>query len=254
MKRIFTRIHGPALLFVAAMLLVSPVARACGERAKAGSLDLATATLDELRMALESRKTTSAVLVQGYLARIADCNDVYRAVIATNANAPREAAALDRERKAGRIRGPLHGIPVIIKDNIDLAGSITTAGSLALAENLRTHNAPLVDRLAAAGVIVIAKANLSEWANFRSRWSSSGWSAVGGLTVNARDPQRSACGSSSGSALAIAAQFAPLAVGTETNGSIVCPASVNGVVGFKPTVGLISNVGIVPISRSQDTA
>jgi amidase len=145
-------------------------------------------------------------------------------------------------------------LPVVLKDNIDVADAVTTAGSLALAQNLRTDNAPLVDRLAAAGAIVIAKTNLSEWANFRSRWSSSGWSAVGGLAVNPHDPQRSACGSSSGSAVAIAARLAPLAVGTETNGSIVCPASVNGVVGLKPTVGLIAGAGIVPISHSQDTA
>lgn len=220
----------------------------------AGSLELTTAKLEDLRTALERRKASSVLLVQGYLARIADCNDQLHAVIATNPDALSEAEALDRERKAGKLRGPLHGIPVIIKDNIDLQGSVTTAGSLALAGNLRSRNAPLVDRLTAAGVIVIAKANLSEWANFRSRWSSSGWSAVGGLAVNPRNPQRTACGSSSGSAVAIAAQLAPLAVGTETNGSIVCPSSVNGVVGLKPTVGLISGEGIVPISHSQDTA
>jgi amidase len=243
-----------ALLLAGGLLVFAPRSQACADRAMVGSLDLTTATVTDLRTALEKQKTTSAALVQGYLARIADCNDSLHAVIATNAHALRDAGALDRERKAGKIRGPLHGIPVIIKDNIDLAGSVTTAGSLALAKNLRTRNAPLVDRLEDAGVIVIAKANLSEWANFRSRWSSSGWSAVGGLAVNARHPQRSACGSSSGSALAIAARLAPLAVGTETNGSIVCPSSVNGVVGLKPTVGLIAGEGIVPISHSQDTA
>jgi amidase len=239
---------------IVATLLIAPLAQACGERAKAGSLELTTATLEDLRTALERKKVSSVLLVQGYLARIADCNDELHAVIATNPDALSEAETLDRERKAGKLRGPLHGIPVIIKDNIDLQGSVTTAGSLALAGNLRTSNAPLVDRLVAVGVIVIAKSNLSEWANFRSRWSSSGWSAVGGLAVNPRNPQRTACGSSSGSAVAIAAQLAPLAVGTETNGSIVCPSSVNGVVGLKPTVGLISGEGIVPISHSQDTA
>ena len=254
MKRLLASIHCAALLLAGGTVLWSGVLQACETRTGAGALELSTATLADLRTALEKKKTTSVVLVQGYLARIAACNDKLRAVIAINANALRDAETLDRERKAGKVRGPLHGIPVIIKDNIDLAGSVTTAGSLALAKNLREHNAPLVDRLAAAGVIVIAKANLSEWANFRSRWSSSGWSAVGGLTGNARNPQRSACGSSSGSAVAIAARLAPLAVGTETNGSIVCPASVNGVVGLKPTVGLIPGEGIVPISHSQDTA
>lgn len=246
MKRIITGI--------VATLLFVPLSQACGERSRAGSLELTTATLEDLRAALDRKKVSSVLLVQGYLARIAGCNDQLHAVIATNPNALSEAETLDRERTAGKLRGPLHGIPVIIKDNIDLEGSVTTAGSLALAGNLRTRNAPLVDRLAAAGVIVIAKSNLSEWANFRSRWSSSGWSAVGGLAVNPRNPQRTACGSSSGSAVAIAAQLTPLAVGTETNGSIVCPSSVNGVVGLKPTVGLISGEGIVPISHSQDTA
>ena len=148
--------------------------------------------------------------------------------------------------KPARLRGPLHGVPIIIKDNIDLAGSVTTAGSLALVDNLRTRNAPLVDRLTEAGVVVIAKANLSEWANIRSGWSSSGWSAVGGLAVNPLNPQRTACGSSSGSGVAVAARLAPLAVGTETDGSVTCPASVAGLVGLKPTVGLISGEGSFP--------
>ena len=241
-------------LLIVGAIFISPRLHACSETAPAGSLDLVTATLADLRGALDANKITSVKLVQGYLARIAECNPRLHAVIATQPQALSEAEALDRERRAGKIRGPLHGIPVVIKDNIDVAGAVTTAGSLALTGNLRTHNAPLVDRLTAAGAIVIAKTNLSEWANFRSRWSSSGWSAVGGLAVNPHDPQRSACGSSSGSAVAIAAHLAPLAVGTETNGSIVCPASVNGVVGLKPTVGLIAGVGIVPISHSQDTA
>ena len=243
-----------ALLLIGSVLFISPRLHACGERAPAGPLDLTTATLADLRSALDAKKVSSVVLVRGYLARIADCNASLHAVIATVPQAMSEAETLDRERRAGKIRGPLHGIPVVIKDNIDLADAVTTAGSLALAGNLRAHNAPLVDQLIAAGAIVIAKTNLSEWANFRSRWSSSGWSAVGGLTVNPHNAQRSACGSSSGSAVAIAAHLVPLAVGTETNGSIVCPASVNGVVGLKPTVGLIAGAGIVPISHSQDTA
>ncbi len=237
---------------VAASFLVPP-ALACRARS-AGPVDLATATTTELQAALAGRKTTSAKLVQAYLARIAECDPKLHAIIATNPNALRDARQLDAERAAGRLRGPLHGVPVIIKDNIDLAGMPTTAGSLALAGNLRARNAPLVDRLQDAGMVVIAKANLSEWANFRSNDSSSGWSAVGGLAVNYFDAARTACGSSSGSATAVAARFSPVAVGTETNGSIVCPSSINGLVGLKPTVGLVSGEGVVPISHSQDTA
>ena len=242
----FQRPRSAAILLLTAAILLSPRVRACDEQS--------ARSVDELRAALEQKKTTSVALVHDYLARIADCNGRLHAIIATNPDALPFAETLDRERAAGKIRGPLHGIPVIIKDNIDLAGSVTTAGSLALAGNLRDRNAPLVDRLEAGGLVVIAKANLSEWANIRSRWSSSGWSAVGGLTVNPHNSQRSACGSSSGSAVAVAMQLAPVAVGTETNGSIVCPSSVNGVVGLKPTVGLIPAEGIVPISHTQDTA
>jgi amidase len=246
-----------AFLVLGVSLLASLVCRpaqACDSHEKAGSLDLSTATLADLTAALEQKKVSSADLVRGYLERIANCDPRLHAIIATNPNAMREAEQLDRERKAGKLRGPLHGIPIIIKDNIDLAGSVTTAGSLALASNLRTRNAPVVDRLTEAGIIVIAKANLSEWANIRSGWSSSGWSAVGGLAVNPLNPQRTACGSSSGSGVAVAARYAPLAVGTETDGSVTCPASVTGLVGLKPTVGLIAGVGIVPISHTQDTA
>jgi amidase len=242
------------LLLTGASLFFSSQCLACSPAEKADAARVSTATLGELQVALAQKKTTSVKLVRSYLARISACNERLHAVIAINPNALREAEQLDRERTAGRLRGPLHGIPIVLKDNIDFAGMATTAGSLALANNLRTRNAPLVDKLLAAGMIVIAKANLSEWANFRSRGSSSGWSAVGGLTVNAYDPQRTACGSSAGSAVAVAAHLVPAAVGTETNGSIVCPASVNGVVGLKPTVGLISSEGIVPISHTQDTA
>ena len=254
MSRHSAKLRHTLPLLVASVLLMVPRVHACAEREPLGPLDLTTATLADLRAALDAGKISSASLVKAYLARIGACNADLHAVIATNGDALARARTLDQERRAGRSRGPLHGVPVIIKDNIDLADAVTTAGSLALSANMRTRNAPLVDRLEAAGAIVIAKANLSEWANFRSRWSSSGWSAVGGLAVNAHDARRTACGSSSGSALVIAARLAPLAVGTETNGSIVCPSSVNGIVGLKPTVGLISSEGIVPISHSQDTA
>jgi amidase len=241
-------------LVVAGLLLASLPGFACPQRVRAGTLDLATATVEDITAALAQRKVTSVQLVDAYLGRIRVCNDELHAIISTNRAAQRIARQLDAERAAGKLRGPLHGVPVIIKDNIDLAGAVTTAGSFALADNERPASAPLVEQLTRAGAVVIAKANLSEWANFRSKQSTSGWSAVGGLVANARDPLRSACGSSSGSAVAVVLHFAPLAVGTETNGSIVCPASVNGIVGFKPTVGWISQQGIVPISHTQDTA
>jgi amidase len=242
------------LVLVLGSLVACAPALACPEKFRLGPIDLNKATLDDLATALARKKFTSSELTSAYLDRITGCNAEIRAVISTNRFALREARRLDAERAAGKIRGPMHGIPVIIKDNIDLEGAVTTAGSFALADNRRDTNAPLVDRLVASGAIIIAKANLSEWANFRSRQSTSGWSAVGGLVANGRDPLRSACGSSSGSAVAVVAHFAPVAVGTETNGSIVCPSSVNGLVGFKPSVGMIPQVGIVPISRTQDAA
>ena len=240
-------------LFLIATSLLGSSAFACGP-AKVGGLDLGKATLTDVSAALDAGKVSSAELVRTYLARIRECDSNYHAVISLNPDASSQAKALDEERRAGKSRGPLHGVPVILKDNIDLAGMVTTAGSLALAANRRERSAPVAGDLAAAGAIVIAKANLSEWANFRSRYSSSGWSAVGGLAVNAHDARRTACGSSSGSAVAVVTRFAPAAIGTETNGSIVCPSSVNGIVGLKPTVGLIAAEGIVPISHSQDTA
>jgi amidase len=186
--------------------------------------------------------------------RIAAWNGQLRAVIATDPTAMAQAAERDRELARGHSRGPLHGVPVLIKDNIETRDQATTAGSLALAANYSGRDAPAVEQLREAGLVIVGKANLSEWANFRSGRSSSGWSAVGGQTRNPYDPTRSPCGSSSGSAVAVAAGMVPLAVGTETDGSIVCPASVNGIVGIKPTVGLVSRRGIVPISHSQDTA
>ncbi len=175
-------------------------------------------------------------------------------LVVTDPTAMAQAAERDRERAGGQLRGPLHGVPVLIKDNIETRDQPTTAGSLALADNHSGRDAPLVAQLREAGLVMVGKANLSEWANFRSERSSSGWSAVGGQARNPHDPARSPCGSSSGSAVAVAAGMVPLAVGTETDGSIVCPAAVNGIVGIKPTVGLVSRRGIVPIAHSQDTA
>jgi amidase len=188
------------------------------------------------------------------LANIEAWNDELRAVIAVNPQALAAARSLDRERLEGAVRGPLHGAPVLIKDNIETRELPTTAGSLALADNRTGRDAAVTERLRAAGLVIIGKANLSEWANFRSERSSSGWSAVGGQARNPHDPRRTPCGSSSGSAVAVAAGMVPLAIGTETNGSVICPSAVNGIVGIKPTVGLVSRRGIVPIAHSQDTA
>jgi amidase len=211
----------------------------------------------ELANAQSQGRVTSLQLVDAYLARIYRIDragPALHSVLAINPEARAQARALDRERAAGRVRGPLHGIPILIKDNIETADPLpTTAGSLALARNVSGRDAPLVARLRAAGAVILGKANLSEWANMRSSVSISGWSAVGGQTRNPYALDRSACGSSSGSAAAVAASLAAAAVGTETDGSITCPASLNGLVGIKPTVGLVSRTHVVPISHSQDT-
>ncbi|HET9428513.1 MAG TPA: amidase [Allosphingosinicella sp.] len=185
------------------------------------------------------------------LERIAELNPRLNAVIAVDPTAIDQARALDRNPGP---RGPLFGMPILIKDNIETAGALpTTAGSLALAANVTNRDAPLVTRLRQAGAVIAGKANLSEWANIRSSNSISGWSAIGGQTRNPHALDRNPCGSSSGSAVAVAAGMVPAAIGTETDGSITCPAAVNGIVGFKPTVGLVSRTHIVPISHSQDT-
>ncbi len=176
-------------------------------------------------------------------------DDQYRAVIAISPTAQDEAAVLDDSGG-----GLLKGMPILIKDNIDMLGLPTTAGSLALLENYPEKDAPSIAQLKQAGGLILGKTNLSEWANFRSEKSSSGWSAVGGQTHNAIDVSRSPCGSSSGSGVAVALGYVDVAIGTETHGSIICPASANGVVGFKPTHGIVSGDGIVPLASSQDTA
>ena len=203
---------------------------------------------------LAAHRITSAALVEEYSARIARLNPRIHAVIGVNPDAPAEASASDARRAAGRARGPLDGLPILVKDNIGVAGLPTTAGSLALLENIRPTSSTVVRHLRRAGVVILGRANLSEWANIRSEHSTSGWSAVGGLTRNPYMLDRTACGSSSGSAAAVAAGLAAAAIGTETDGSIGCPAAMNGLVGLKPTVGLVSRNGIVPISHTQDTA
>jgi amidase len=216
---------------------------------------LEEATLDELQKRMRSGEETASSLTQKYLERISVVDPTLHSVLETNPDAMADAAALDAERRAGRTRGPLHGIPVLLKDNIATAGKMhTTAGSWALLEMTVPADAFLVGRLRAAGAVLLGKSNLSEWANFRSRLSSSGWSGRGGQCRNPYVLDRSPSGSSSGSAAAVAANLCAVAVGTETDGSIVSPSSACGLVGLKPTVGLVSRTGIVPLSHSQDTA
>ena len=235
-------------------------AAAAGERSFAAgpAFDPTEQSIATLQRALLSSAVTSEALTAAYLARIARFDHhgpEYRSVLALNPGALAAARALDMERKSGKPRGPLHGIPILLKDNIETRDPVaTTAGSLALARSLRPADAPLAARLRAAGAVILGKANLSEWANFRSTHSSSGWSGVGGQARNAYARDRNPSGSSAGSAVAAAASFCAAAVGTETNGSILSPASLNGLVGLKPTVGLVSGKGVVPISPRQDTA
>lgn len=207
----------------------------------------------EAAAAMARGRLTSAVLTEHLLARIAAHDPRLHAMIAVDVTAREQAAAADRRRAAGAPLGPLDGVPVIVKDNIEVRGLPGTAGSRALAGAPAERDATLVARMRAAGLVILGSANLSEWANFRGRRSTSGWSAVGGLVDNPWRSGRSAGGSSSGSGAALAAGFAPLAVGTETDGSITCPAALCGVTGLKPTVGAIPVDGVVPIAASQDT-
>lgn len=215
-------------------------------------------SIASLQRALAAGAVTSEALTATYLARIARFDHhgpEFRSVLALNPDALQAARTLDAQRKGKKVRGPLHGIPIIVKDNIETQDPVaTTAGSLAFARSLRPADAPLVARLRDAGAIILGKSNLSEWANFRSTRSCSGWSGMGGQTRNAYDRHRNPSGSSAGSGAAAAASFCAAAIGTETNGSILSPSSLNGLVGLKPTVGLVSGKGVVPISPRQDTA
>lgn len=226
--------------------------------ATAKDFPLAEITIDALQQKMQSGDWTAESIVKMYLKQIAAIDQKgprLNTVIELNPDALEIARALDRERKAGKLRGPMHGIPVLIKDNIDTGDNMmTTAGALALVGNRASKDAFIIRQLRAAGAVVLGKTNLSEWANFRSTRSSSGWSSRGGQTKNPYILDRSPCGSSSGSGAAVAANLCAVAIGTETNGSIACPSSVNGIVGIKPTVGLLSRSGIIPISKTQDTA
>lgn len=220
--------------------------------------ELDEVTVAELAEGMESGRWTARSIAELYLGRIESIDrsgPELRSLIEINPKAVEIADALDEERGTNGPRGPLHGIPAVVKDNIETAdGMTTTAGSLALEGSVASQDAFIIQRLREAGAVILAKANLSEWANFRSRNSSSGWSARGGQCRNPYALDHNPCGSSSGSAVAVSANMAPLAVGTETDGSILCPSTRNGIVGIKPTVGLLSRSGIIPIAQSQDTA
>jgi amidase len=234
------------------------LASLAGEPQGGGKFDWEELTVRDAQAAMQSGRVTARRLTEMYLERIERIDRrgaALNSVIETNPDAPSIADALDRERRAGRVRGPLHGVPVLIKDNIATADRmLTTAGSLALVGARPRRDAFVVERLRAAGAVIIGKTNLSEWANFRSTHSSSGWSGRGGQTRNPYALDRNPCGSSSGSGAAVAANLAVVGVGTETDGSIVCPSSACGIVGIKPTLGLVSRAGIIPIAHSQDTA
>ncbi len=240
-----------------AMAIVAPVLRSSASQT-AKPFDLEETTIAALQEAMKSGKYTARQITEMYLDRIDEIDKhgpAINSVIEINPDALSIADALDRERKAKGPRGPLHGIPILIKDNIDTADRMmTTAGSLALAGSTPSKDAFIAGRLRQAGAVLLGKTNLSEWANFRSSHSTSGWSGRGGLTKNPYALDRNPCGSSSGSGAGVSANLCAAAIGTETDGSIVCPSSSNSLVGIKPTLGLVSRAGIIPIAHSQDTA
>ena len=224
----------------------------------AADFELDEATIAGLQRDMVSGKRSAQSITRDYLERIEDMDrrgPALRAIIETNPDAMSIARSLDDERKTRGPRGPMHGIPVLLKDNVDTSDRMTTtAGSLALEGSIPPRDATIARRLREAGAIILGKANMSEWANFRSTHSSSGWSGRGGQARNPYILDRNPCGSSSGSGTAVAANFCTVSVGTETDGSITCPAATNGIVGIKPTLGLVSRAGVIPIAHSQDTA
>jgi amidase len=250
------RMRLPVMVLALVVLAVTPAAAVADDGHADGSLgfDLNAATIPDLQQRMDRGELTSVRLTATYLRRITTIDGKIHSVVAVNRRALAEAAASDARRRAGRPLGPLDGIPVLLKDNIDTRDQPTTAGSRALTGTRPAADAHLVTRLHRAGAVVLGKTNLSEWANFRSTHSTSGWSGVGGQTNNPYVLDRNPCGSSSGSGAAVAATLAQVAIGTETDGSVVCPAGANDVVGHKPTLGLVSRTGVVPISAQQDTA
>jgi len=257
-SRALTAALGIAAVSAALFVAASAQTRSALPRSAATKFDLDEATIASLDQRMASGQDTARSIAEKYLARI-DAVDksgpALHSVIEVNPDALTIADALDAERKAGKIRGPLHGIPVLIKDNIATADRMmTTAGSLALAGAHPPKDAFIAAKLRDAGAVILGKTNLSEWANFRSTHSTSGWSGRGGLAKNPYALDRNTSGSSSGTGAAIAANLAAIGIGTETDGSIVSPSNTNGLVGIKPTLGLLSRAGIVPIAHSQDTA
>jgi amidase len=259
-RRTFIRTGSVAGLSLTA-LSFSPEILTAAEKvhdtSRPGDFELNEATISGLQEKMSSGKYTSVAITKLYLDRIGTIDKAgpaLHSVIEVNPEALAIAAAMDAERKSGKVRGPMHGIPVLVKDNIDTADRMqTTAGALAMEGNIAAKDAFIVKQLRDAGAVLLGKTNLSEWANFRSEKSTSGWSSRGGQTKNPYILDRNPLGSSSGSGAAVAANICTVAVGTETDGSIVCPSSVNGIVGIKPTVGLLSRSGIIPISHTQDT-
>ncbi|MBD0372081.1 MAG: amidase [Pyrinomonadaceae bacterium] len=247
-----------ALAFVTPLLSRAAEPAAVFSHTGTRAFELDEATIGDLQAGMQRGRWTARSLAEKYLARIDEIDrrgPKLNSVIELNPDALKIAESLDRERKAGASRGPLHGIPVLIKDNIDTADRMmTTAGSLALVGAKPARDAFVAERLRVAGAVILGKTNLSEWANFRSTHSTSGWSGRGGQTRLPYALDRNPCGSSSGSGVAVAANLCAVAVGTETDGSIVCPSSANSIVGIKPTLGLVSREGIIPIAHSQDTA
>ena len=258
-EKLVYKIQGVSLL-VLIFLLLTPFQYAHSQKQVASipaDFELAGMTIEMMQQKLQQGEYTSVQIVKLYLDRIRNIDQsgpALHSIIELNPDALSIAARLDKERAKDKVRGPMHGIPIIIKDNIDTEDAMhTTAGSLAMMKNKPERDAYLIARLREAGAIILGKANLSEWANFRSYHSVSGWSSRGGQTINPYLFDQTPCGSSSGSAVAVAADLCMISIGTETDGSIACPASMNGVVGIKPTVGLVSRSGIIPISRTQDS-
>lgn len=257
-RKLFTR----AILVGFALLALAACGCGCGAANPATEpglgVDLQEITVRQLQQGYQDGRFTITDVVKGYLNRIEAVDRSgprLNSILCVNPDALKIAAELDAEMQAGKSRGPLHGIPVILKDNIDSMDRMpTTAGATVLRNSFVEKDSWVAKKLRAAGAVILAKANMSEWANFRANFSSSGWSGVGGQTRNPYVLDRNPCGSSSGSGVAVAANLCVVAIGTETNGSIVCPANNNGIVGLKPTVGLVSRSGIIPISSSQDTA
>lgn len=250
--RLIKKIVKLLLIVICIGVLVS----CAGQRSTAFNDLLIEISINELQLAYAEGLLTASDVVSIYLARIAKIDEQLNAVIELNPDALAIAEELDKERQTGRVRSRMHGVPVLLKDNIDTADRmLTTAGSLALMDApTPAEDARLVKQLRSAGAIILGKANLSEWANFRSTSSASGWSGRGGQVHNPYVLSKSPCGSSSGSGVAVAANLTMVAIGTETDGSIVCPSSINGIVGIKPTLGVVSRSGIIPIAHSQDTA